>query len=207
MKRIVASLFIGLISAMLLATYTSASTANEVREDVLRLHILANSDSKEDQQLKIKVRDALLLEAGELFCGTVSKEESVKTALLNLARLKEIAEREIRKNGYSYTVEISVTESFFPTKEYESGYRLPAGYYDALKVEIGKAQGKNWWCILYPPLCFGGAVAEGSELNDVLNNEQLSFVTSSCPPDMQVKFKLAELWGEFINKLQININR
>ncbi len=201
MKKIIASLCIGLIFAMCFATYSSASTANEVREDVLRLHVIANSDSKEDQMLKLKVRDALLDSAKELFTDTYSKQESLDISLMNLSRFKEIAERVIGENGYEYPVKVSVTQSFFPTKQYENGYRLPAGYYDALKVEIGQAKGQNWWCILYPPLCFSGSIPQEDKMDDIMNDEELQFVTSDCDMDIEVKFKLAELWGQLINKL------
>lgn len=201
MKKVIASILFGLIFSMCFATYSSAYTANEVREDVLRLHILANSDSKEDQALKLKVRDSLLKEASDIFSGTLSKEETVEITLMNLSRLKAIAEKVISQNGYSYPVKVSITQSFFPTKHYDNGYRLPAGYYDALKVEIGEAKGQNWWCIFYPPLCFGGSIPESDKITDVLNVEETEFVTTDCGFQIEVKFKLAEVWGQLINKL------
>ncbi len=203
MKKIIAALLSGLVISTLLVTYTSARTAESVKDNVLRLHILANSDSHYDQQLKLKVRDAIIKESECLFKTGLSKEESVYVASLNLGRFEEIARNVLKKNGCSSEVKISISQCFFPTKEYESGYRLPAGYYDALKIEIGEAKGKNWWCILYPPLCFGGSVKE-SGAEDMLGSGELEFVTTECIPEIKVKFKLVEIWNNFINKLSKN---
>ena len=201
MKKVTASILLGLIFAVCFATYSSASVADSVKEEVLRLHILANSDSVEDQALKLKVRDAVLKEADYIFLETLSKEEAMERAVMSLSELKEIAEREIRKNGYDYSVKVSITQSFFPTRVYENGYRLPAGYYDALKIEIGQAKGKNWWCILYPPLCLGGSISKEDKMEEILCGENLEFVTADCGADTEVRFKLAEIWGQLINKL------
>ena len=181
-KKIVAALFCGLIITTLLATYQSATAAEEMGQDLLRLHVLAHSDSEEDQALKYKVRDALLTYAEDIFADTENKEQAVFLAQHQLDEFKAIAEETLEGK---YEVKVSIDHTFFPTKEYENGIRLPAGFYDALRVEIGEAKGKNWWCILYPPLCLGSSV----ELNEMAVSTQ---------PKVQVKFKLVELWNELV---------
>ena len=123
-----------------------------VRSKVLRLHVIANSDSAEDQALKLKVRDALLLQGGEVFASGSTKESAEKAACKNLQSFLQTAEKTIRENGKSYNVCISVGKSSFPTRVYEN-ITLPAGEYDALRVVIGEGKGKNWWCVMFPPLC------------------------------------------------------
>jgi len=138
--------------------------------------------------------------AKELFDGSGNKAEAMENAMLHLADLQKIAQKEIENYGADYDVKIPVCETFFPTKEYKNGYHLPAGYYDALKIELGQGKGKNWWCILYPPLCLCGSVEGDNAMSDVLSQDNLEFVTMSNKGNIEVKFKIAEWWGE-ITKL------
>ena len=189
-KRILSALFIGLILTMTLATYSSARQAQQVREDVLRLHVLANSDSAADQALKLRVRDSVLDRARALFAAAGGRDDAYAIAAQNTALRQQAAQQAIAEAGYSYPVTVTVGEQFFPTKAYEGGIRLPAGYYDAVRIEIGEALGKNWWCVLYPPLCFSGSVAD-----------EMEFVRTDARPQVEVKFKLAEWWGVLMEKL------
>lgn len=204
-KKIIISLMIGLVLTTLLMTCVSAQQANEVKDSVLRLHVLANSDSEADQNLKLAVRDAILEQSAYLFEETGSKEQAIASAQGSIETLTAIAKEVIAKQGYDYDVKIEISSSFFPTKEY-GDIRLPAGYYDALKVTIGAGNGKNWWCILYPPLCFGGSTekskANEKKMGDVLSSEDLEFVTTDSAPEIEVKFKIAELWGQLIHKIK-----
>ena len=201
-KRILSALFIGLILTMTLATYSSARQAQQVREDVLRLHVLANSDSAADQALKLRVRDSVLDRARALFAAAGGRDDAYAIAAQNTALLQQAAQQAIAEAGYSYPVTVTVGEQFFPTKAYEGGIRLPAGYYDAVRLEIGEALGKNWWCVLYPPLCFSGSVAGNDEImEDVLDADEMEFVRTDARPQVEVKFKLAEWWGVLMEKL------
>ncbi len=196
LKKIIVSIILGTLSASFFATYSSASMAQSIRDDVLRLHVIANSDSEYDQSLKLKVRDAILRSSSELFLKASDKSDAWDISGENLDVLKEIALKELNKNGCHYDVKVSLGESFFPTKVYDNGYRLPAGFYDALKVEIGEARGKNWWCILYPPLCLAGASEKNDDvMSDILEDEELEFVKVGSAEGVQIKFKLAEWWG------------
>ncbi len=188
-KKIIAALFVGLIVTTLFATYQSACAAQELDGGVLRLHILANSDSQEDQALKIQVRDAVIAYAKELFAHTENKEQAMAQAQRSLSALEQVAEQTLRENGCTDRVKAGVDRTFFPTKEYDNGTRLPAGFYDALRLEIGQAKGRNWWCILYPPLCFGGSIEQSAQALG-----EAGEMATSKEPQIQVKFKLVEWW-------------
>lgn len=192
-KKMIAALFMGLIVTALFATYASARAAESLSGGVLRLHILANSDSDEDQALKLKVRDAVIAYAEEMLADTQSKEQAMAQAQRQLGQLERIAEQVLRDNGCDDPVRASVEHTFFPTKEYDNGTRLPAGFYDALRLEIGAAQGRNWWCILYPTLCLGGSI----EQSEQALGEQGELATSD-EPRFQVKFKLVEWWNTLV---------
>ena len=192
-KKIMAALFIGLILTTGFATYHSARAAEELGDGVLRLHILANSDSAEDQALKLQVRDAVLAYAAREFTAVENKAQAVALAEQELEILERVAEQVLREKGCDMQVKASVEHTFFPTKVYDNGTRLPAGYYDALRLEIGQAKGKNWWCILYPALCFGGSI----EQSEQALGEQGELATSDAPR-VQVKFKLVEWWNSMI---------
>ena len=126
-----------------------------IRENTLRLHILANSDSPADQALKLKIRDAVLSHSGELFSGCDTRQKMVGAAQEQLSDIQRIAEQTAMHNGYDLPVTVSVTDMFFETRRYDN-VLLPAGTYTAVRIELGEAAGKNWWCVLYPPLCVSG---------------------------------------------------
>ena len=159
-----------------------------VRSNVFRLHVIANSDSSEDQQLKLKVRDALLLRGKEVFSSGSTKESAEKAACKNLQSFLQTAEKTIRENGKDYSVCVSVGKSSFPTRTYEN-ITLPAGEYDALRVVIGEGKGKNWWCVMFPPLCLPAAEKK-QELSDVLSDGGQALVQSK--PKYEIRFWLIE---------------
>ena len=159
-----------------------------VRSKVLRLHVIANSDSAEDQALKLKVRDALLLQGKEVFSSGSTKESAEQAACKNLQSFLQTAEKTIRENGKDYSVCVSVGKSSFPTRTYEN-ITLPAGEYDALRVVIGEGKGKNWWCVMFPPLCLPAAEKK-QELSDVLSDGGQALVESK--PKYEIRFWLIE---------------
>ena len=187
-----------------LFTFVSAiSYVNAVSEDIansdFRLHVIANSDSKEDQDLKLKVRDKLLSYMNNLSKNCSSKEEVVEMANSHKEDLKEIAEQVIKENGFDYEVDVQIGDATFPTKTY-GDISLPAGNYDALKVKIGKADGQNWWCVMFPPLCFvdvsSGIVPDSSkeELRENLNEEEYDLISENNDQEINFKFKLVEFF-------------
>jgi len=145
-------IFIGVL-LILLACNMSNGTGSDISEKLIRFHVIANSDSPEDQTLKLKVRDQILKAIGPVLEKSRSKEESKEILKNNLDLIKSIAEREIARNGQSYSVSVALGRSLFPAKMY-SNITLPPGEYDALEVVIGDGGGKNWWCVMFPPLCF-----------------------------------------------------
>ncbi len=196
--------FFVLLSLLTLFIFVSAlSYVNAVSEDianiVFRLHVIANSDSKEDQELKLKVRDALLSYMNTLAKDCSSKEEVVALAKEHQEEFKKIAEQVINDNGFSYPVTIQIGDSDFPTKTY-GDISLPAGTYDALRVQIGDAKGQNWWCVMFPPLCFvdvsTGVVPDESkkEMQENLNDEEYDLISKTDNNEIHFKFKLIEFF-------------
>ena len=200
------SLLLAFLS-ILLFIYTSLcaisyaqSVSNDISDSVFRLHVIANSDSQEDQALKYKVRDALLSYMDSICQDCTSKEEAIILVEEHKNEFKQIAETTIKENNFSYTVNISIGNFEFPTKTY-GDISLPSGYYDALRVEIGEAKGKNWWCVMFPPLCFidvtSGVVPDESknELKENMSEEDFALISNSeNNSDLKIKFKLLEFF-------------
>ncbi len=176
-----------LIFAAVLSFVSFEGECKGIRKSVLRMHVLANSDSEEDQALKLKVRDRLLAETEELFSSSETKEEAENTAKESIPYLESAAKDEIEKNGYDYDVRIEIGKAWFDTRHYGE-ITLPAGSYEAVNVYIGKAEGKNWWCVMFPQLCL--PAADGNELSEVLTEEQ----TNITQGDYKVEFYLVELF-------------
>ena len=179
-------------------SYVTA-VSKDIADSVFRLHVIANSDSQEDQELKLKVRDNLLSYMNKLAENCSSKEEVVNLAKSHQNEFKEIAEQTITENGFSYSVTIEIGDSDFPTKNY-GDISLPAGTYDALKVKIGDAEGQNWWCVMFPPLCFvdvtSGVVPDESKevMKENLNDEEYNLISDKESSDIQFKFSLIEFF-------------
>ncbi len=197
----------GLFVTLSAASYAK-NVANDLSSSVFRLHVIANSDSKEDQDLKYKVRDALISYMNDLCADLQNKEEVIKISKNHIDDFKKIALNVIKDNGYDYDVSIEIGNFDFPTKTY-GDISLPSGYYDALKVKIGNAEGQNWWCVMFPPLCFvditSGVVPEESKenLKENLNEEEYS-VISEDDSVIQFKFKIVEFFKNFNFKLANN---
>lgn len=191
---ILLSLFI-LISAI---SYVDA-VSNNIADSVFRLHVIANSDSKEDQELKLKVRDELLSYMNIISKDSTSKQEAMQIVNEHKEEFTQIAKKVIKENGYNYTVNVQIGKADFPTKYY-GDITLPAGTYDALKVQIGEAKGQNWWCVMFPPLCFvdvsTGIVPDNSkqELKQSLDNEEYDLISKTDNNEISFKFKIVELF-------------
>lgn len=175
--------------------------STDLANNVFRLHVLANSDSEEDQNLKYKVRDNLLSYMKEICVNCKTKQEAISLVEENIENFKQIAINTIKDEGYSYDVNISIGNFEFPTKDY-GDISLPTGFYDALRVEIGEAKGRNWWCVMFPPLCFvdisSGVVPEESKelLENNLSEEEFALVSNDSNSEIQFKFKLLEFFNE-----------
>ena len=190
-----------LILFFIVTAYSYATSISQgLGENIFRLHILANSDSEEDQTLKLKVRDTLLEYKKTLTNDMSDKQAVIELSKKHLQDFKEIAEDVIRENGYDYSVNLEIGNFYFPTKYY-GNISLPAGNYDALKIQIGEAKGQNWWCSLFPPLCFvsisSGVVEEEGEeyLKENLSDEEFEIISSSSS-EIEFKFKIVELMNK-----------
>lgn len=180
-------------------SYVTA-VSSDISDSVFRLHVLANSNSNEDQTLKYKVRDNLLNYMNNICKDCTSKEEAINLVSIHQEEFKQVALETIKNEGYSYDVNIEIGNFEFPTKQY-GDISLPAGFYDALKVEIGKAEGRNWWCVMFPSLCFvdisSGIVPQESkeELQNALSDEEYSIISDSSNYGIKLKFKILELFA------------
>lgn len=187
-------LFFAVVTACIISIHNFSDTCADIRGEVLRMHVIANSNTKADQELKLRVRDEVLKEGKKLFDGSVEASEAEKILKPAVPKLEAAARKEIKRSGYDYPVEIIVGEDYFPTRTYEDKVTLPAGRYEAVKVIIGEGEGKNWWCVMFPPMCLPAAEADKS-IEEVLSDDELKLVTSK--PQYEPRFKIVEWIEEF----------
>lgn len=193
-KRIRLSLLFGLICAILLSMTQFNVLCDDLRENVLRLHIIANSDSAEDQELKLKIRDAILAETGTLFLNTEKLTQAEAKAQGNLREFEKIANRVINENGFDYKATVSLGDCFFETRHYDT-FSLPAGTYRSLIIKLGKAEGKNWWCVVFPSVCIPAAT--DSSLRDSVSGQSAEIAEQS--DRYIVRFKTVEIYEKIKN--------
>ena len=181
-------------------SYTHA-VCGTISDSVFRLHVIANSDSVEDQNLKYIVRDNILEYMNSITTGITQKEKIIEIISNNLENFKEIAQNTIYSYGFDYTVSVEIGNFEFPTKTY-GDISFPPGFYDALKIKIGNADGQNWWCVMFPPLCFidvsSGIVPDDSKevLESELPNEEYQLISGN-ENEHKVKFKIVEVLQKF----------
>jgi stage II sporulation protein R len=196
---------------LILYIFVSASSyvnavSTDLSESVFRLHIIANSDTENDQNLKLKVRDSVLSYMNDICKDATNKNDAIEIAQNHIDDFKQIALTVIYENGYNYDVSVKIGNFAFPTKTY-GDISLPSGYYDALRIEIGEAKGQNWWCVMYPPLCFvdvsSGIVPEDSKetIKNDLSDEEFSLISNTDDNNIHFKFKLIE----FFQNVKINL--
>lgn len=196
-----AILFLFLLSLYVIVSAFSYvdAVSTDLANSVFRLHVIANSDSKEDQDLKYIVRDNVLSYMNEICKSAKSKEEAIDIANKNQDEFKKIALDTIHQNGFDYDVDVEIGNFSFPTKTY-GDISLPSGYYDALRIKIGSARGQNWWCVMFPPLCFvdvsSGIVPDESKevMKNDLSDEEFSLISNDDSTEISFKFKLIEFF-------------
>lgn len=199
------------ISIIIGLTYTSVTAKpnkdmqtiqSSISKKIVRFHVIANSDSSEDQSLKLKVKEAVVNYTERCLENSESVEQSQSILLAESENIAAIARNVITENGYDYEVSVELTDTYFPTKSY-GNYTFPPGTYRAFQIKIGKAEGQNWWCVLYPPLCFidisHGVVDEGAEtqLKETLTTEEFNAVSDGG--DVRYKFKYLKFLNRFID--------
>lgn len=194
MKMILTVLLSGIVFFVLFQIFPTEEEF-KIYESTVRLHVLANSDSEEDQKLKLQVRDAILETVIDF--ESSNKKEAIKNIEENKKRLEEIAKTVIKNNGYDYDVKVEIGEELYPTKYYDD-FALPAGEYTSVRVVIGNGDGRNWWCVLYPPLCTSLATDNKEEvcIQAGLTKDQYNLITANNSGKYKIKFRFLELASE-----------
>lgn len=204
-KRLLLLLLLLFIYTFICAFSYVNAVSTDIQESVFRLHVIANSDSEEDQNLKYIVRDKVLDYINSISGNENSKEDVINIAKANINEIKKIAENAIKENGYNYSVKLNIGNFSFPTKTY-GDISFPSGFYDALKIEIGEAKGQNWWCVMFPPLCFidvtSGVVPNESKevIKENLSEEEYKLLSENRS-DINFKFKIVEMFQNIGIKL------
>ena len=198
-----------LVVILITSTFVIIKEVNKIeactydyKDKLIRFHVIANSDSEEDQKLKLKVRDEVISYLQPKLENSNSIEESEKIIKNEYKTLENISKKVISKNGYNYTVKVGLEYSNFPAKQYSSVV-LPAGKYKALRIIIGEGKGQNWWCVMFPPLCFvddqNGIIDEKTDkkLKEVLTEEEYDLIMAknkSEVKNLEFKFKITEVF-------------
>lgn len=169
-------------------------TSESISKKVFRLHILANSDSPYDQNLKLIVKDEILKLSTELFTDAKSVNDARHIAEDNIKSFENTAQQVVEANGYTYKVSAYTDEEYFNTRKYD-GFIMPAGEYNTLKIIIGNGEGHNWWCVMYPSVCISGCT---DDFDEIMNDEEKEMLTSS---KFIPKFKIIEIYERIKNKI------
>lgn len=188
-RKIAVSVALGVVLSLVVSIGGFAVTCDNIRREVLRLHVIAASDSEADQQLKLKVRDGVLTAGAEIFDGSVNVSNAVRKLTPELEKIEHTAENIVKENGFDYDVKVTLSREFFATRTYEN-VTLPAGKYLAVRVVIDEGKGKNWWCVMFPTLCLPAAVVK-TEIDDVLNEKEAKLVSRN--PKFEPRFKIVEI--------------
>ncbi|MEE1054121.1 MAG: stage II sporulation protein R [Acutalibacteraceae bacterium] len=190
-KNIEMGVLFGLICAIVLSFANFEVRCDQLRQNVLRLHIIANSNSEADQTLKLAVRDEILKNSTDIFKECNNIDSALITASTQTETLNSIANTVIEQNGFDYSAEVSVGDSYFETREYDD-FTLPAGTYKSLIVKLGKGEGKNWWCVVFPCVCVPSAT--DAQLSDSV--PQSAAQTAENGEKYVLKFKSAEIYEQ-----------
>lgn len=187
------ALFMGLLFAVFMSFARFDAACDDLRQNVLRLHIIANSNSEADQAVKLLVRDRILSETTDIFSGAAGLADAEIKAAERLGDIAEYAAETLEENGFSYGAAAEIGNSYFETREYET-FTLPAGNYRSLIIRLGKAEGKNWWCVVFPAVCIPAA-AQGAELSD--STSKASAEIAEHPQKYIMRFKAVEIFEDF----------
>lgn len=199
-RRFLSVTMLAAVAVLALCIAYGGLTQKKIAENIVRLHIIANSDTAEDQQLKLKVRDAVIAHMRDKYPSGTSREEAVNYLRNSLPEIRQIAENVLRKNGSDAKVVARYGQYPFPTRSY-GNITLPAGMYESVRIELGEAKGQNWWCVMFPPLCVADdntlRMPEGAQeqLQATLGNEGYKLITDvgdAGNMEVQVKFRIVE---------------
>lgn len=197
MKKLFKSIVVALVLTSVFAFLPFEQECRSISDEVLRIHILADSDSESDQSLKLKVRDKILEYTDGLYSQVSSKEEAIEITNTHIDEIVTAAEATLKENGCDKKVNAEICEMDFNTRYY-GNITMPSGSYTALRVTIGSGEGKNWWCVMYPSLCLYTS-ADTNSLEDELSEDQYEVITDM--PKYEFKFKILEYFDYFCNLL------
>ncbi|WP_252231458.1 stage II sporulation protein R [Clostridium sp. ZBS15] len=202
MKRVLSCLVIIIIFSTLIVGCTSFNKVNnngseelnyeEVKNSLIRFHVIANSDTNEDQSLKLKVRDEVINYLYPYLNKSDSLEESREIIKNNVEEVRSIAKKVIKENNYAYDVNIELSRENFPEKSY-GNIVLPQGNYEAFRIIIGSGQGRNWWCVMFPPLCFVDESKAKIEYEKTQNKIKEEINKKDSKDNIKIKFKVVEV--------------
>ena len=197
MKILIKSFLTGFIISVLFSMVGFSNVCEELEEDVLRVHILANSDSEEDQNLKLQVRDEFLIYTEKYLNNLYNKETAISVILENKYNICNYLENFVLEQGYNYKINLIYTNMYFETRTYQRNSNtvtLPAGYYDTIRITIGEGSGKNWWCVMFPQLCLPSA-ENLINAQDILTEKETDVIQNQ----VEYKFKIVELFYDARN--------
>lgn len=195
------SVALSLIVSVLFSVIAFGAECNDMRNNIVRLHILANSDSAEDQEVKLIVRDTLLNYGSELFSGNLTCENAKDMLSREKEKLTELVNKTLSEKGFDYKAEIFLIKEYFTTRSYEE-FTLPAGEYLALKVMLGRAEGKNWWCVMFPPLCLPAAT-DKEPVNVYIGDNGAEIIEHYN--EFEMRFKIIEIYESIKNRIKNKI--
>ncbi|MBR2108971.1 MAG: stage II sporulation protein R [Ruminococcus sp.] len=187
MKLIIKSICLATALCIMFSLIPFSAECTDISNEVFRLHILANSDSKADQELKLKVRDKVLKYTENLYKNADSLIKAETLTDDNLQSIANVAAREVKRNGYSYPVKAEIKKMYFNTRHYGK-ITMPSGMYNALRITIGSGEGHNWWCVMYPSMCVGVST-DYNALKSKTTDNQYSIMTDE---GYEIKFKIVE---------------
>lgn len=202
MKRYIYAFLILILFFVFLAVFVmlAESDAKDIRENVLRFHIVANSDSETDQRNKMSVRDGIAELCSGLFYSADSKADAIQSVTENADVIEQQALSILKNAGSNENVSVCVRKRFFPTRYYD-GVSLPAGVYDTVDITIGKGEGKNFWCVMFPDICVGASTDKSNEskMSEILEGDSLAMATNPDTPTVKLKFKTVEIIENIFN--------
>ncbi len=192
MKKLNVAISLALVFTVCISFARVDALCQDIRDNVFRLHIRANSDTEADQNLKLLIRDAILKTEGENFGRQDNLREAISYAENNIENFEKIALQVIKEQGFDYDVDISVGDSYFENREYDD-FTLPAGVYKSLNINIGSGEGKNWWCVMFPAVCIGASANLSDSVCD--DSSKLAYGKDKYI----VKFKTVEIYEDIKN--------
>ena len=194
-----------ILAIALLAGMLPVHGESDIYDTVVRLHVLANSDSDADQALKLKVRDRVLEIVSPAVADCRTQAEAIAAIGGMMDEINSVAQDVIFSEGYDYPISVEIGEEYYPTTSYES-CAFPEGSYVSLRICIGEAEGKNWWCCLFPPLCLSAATEEADDANEDafvavgLTGDQYKLITENRSPKYKIRFKILETFQRIFER-------